>query len=216
MVVLTLHTVTAKLATVRLGIGNGGWVRVDDPDHLPGPLYVKLRPGSDGRWRTTELYLDGRGETLTGDLLRRLRLDRIEALAADPEVQSSLEARSGLPEVPLSVLASHYATTVARGWVADAQRSQIKGSNVPQVKRARDPDPPSEERPPLHAPEGGRLTDDFLRQVYRAYKAAISRGEWPAPALAEQTGVTPHAVRKWIYTARRRGIIPQGKQGVVS
>ncbi|MGH3934865.1 MAG: hypothetical protein ACRDS1_07815 [Pseudonocardiaceae bacterium] len=204
---------------MRLGIGNGGWVRVDDPDHLPGPLYVKLRPDSDGRWRTTELYLDGRGETLSGDLMRRLRLDRIEALAADPEVQSSLEARSRLPEVPLSVLASHYATTFtdkAHGWVADAHRSQYPDSGVPEVERAADPVRSRDEPPLLRAPDGGRLTDEFLRQVYRAYQAAVSRGEWPAPALAEQTGVTPHAVRKWIYTARRRGIMPQGKQGVVS
>ncbi|MGH3785858.1 MAG: hypothetical protein ACRDRG_04755 [Pseudonocardiaceae bacterium] len=205
---------------MRLGVGNGGWLRVDDPDELPGPLFVKLRPDSDGRWRTTELYLDGRGETLSGDLMRRLRLDRIEALAADPEVRSSLASRAGDPEVPLSVLASHYATTFgtrARNWVVDALRSQLKDSGVGRVKRAKDPDhPTSEVRPPLRAPEGGRLTDDFLRQVYGAYKAAIRRGEWPAPALAEQTGVTPHAVRKWIYTARRRGIIPQGKQGVVS
>lgn len=201
---------------MRLGIGNGGWVRVDDPDGLPGPLYVKLRPDSDGRWRTTELYLDGRGDTLTGDLIRRLRLDRIEALAADPDVQASLVKRSGLPEVPLSVLASHYTGGATRGWVADAYRSQIKDSGVPAVERVSEPTRSPDDPPPLRAPAGGRLTDDFLRQVYRAYQAAVSRGEWPAPALAEQTGVTPHAVRKWIYTARRRGIMPQGKQGVVS
>ena len=70
--------------------------------------------------------------------------------------------------------------------------------------------------PPLRAPAGGRLTDEFLRDVHRAYTAAVARGEWPAPALAEQAGVSLHAVRKWVYTARRRGIMPPGRQGVVS
>jgi hypothetical protein len=82
------------------------------------------------------------------------------------------------------------------------------------VRRAPDPklrvpDVP----PPLRAPDG-RVTDDFLRELTRAYSAALQRGDRrPAVKLAEQAGVSVHAVRKWVLTARRRGIMPPARPG---
>lgn len=204
-----------------LSIGNGGWVRVDDPKTLPGPLYMRLQPDTDGRWRTVELYLDSQGTAITGEMMRRAPIARVEALFADlREQQDHLEQRINLPGVPMSVLASHYGHTFgsrATGWVADAHRSQIPGSGVKPAKRVeKRPGPDDDEPPPLHAPNGGRLTNEFLDQVARAYRAAVRRGEWPAPAIAAQAGVSVHAARKWIYTARKRGIMESGRQGVVS
>lgn len=202
---------------MHLSLGNGGWVRVDDRDRLPGPLYARLRRDGSGRWRVNELYLsDG---PITGNDVRRLPIAQLEALAADPDVSTALMENEEGPAVPLSVLASYYKTTFpepGKHWVADAYYSQIPGSGVRKVPLNRAPRVTEKrEAPVLRAPEGGRLTDEFLAQVHRAYAAAIERGEWPAPALAEQTGVSRHAVRKWIYTARRRGIMPPGRQGTV-
>lgn len=197
----------------------GGWVRVDDPERLPGLLlYVRLNRDDVGRWRITQLYLDGE-RPITGEEMRRLPIAQIEAAVTDPYLSNAMEVRERQPSVPLNVLASHFDYTPgsrANNWVADAYRSQFPNSGIKSVE-VRKPEPRRPmEVPPLRAPEGGRLTDEFLRDVHRAYTAAVARGEWPGPALAEQTGVSVHAVRKWIYTARRRGIMPPGRQGVVS
>jgi hypothetical protein len=55
---------------------------------------------------------------------------------------------------------------------------------------------------------------EFLQRVAQAYTALVAQGERaPAPRLAEQSGATVHAVRKWIFTARKRGIMPPGRRG---
>jgi hypothetical protein len=61
-------------------------------------------------------------------------------------------------------------------------------------------------RQPLH-------TDDFLRDVARAYAAAPARGERPNRAIAEQVSTSLWAVQRWVYTARQRGIMQPGRQG---
>lgn len=57
------------------------------------------------------------------------------------------------------------------------------------------------------------LTDDFLRDVARAYTAAVLRGERPNVAIAAQTGYPLKTVQRWVYTARLRRIMPRGQQG---
>lgn len=216
---LTLATARRMLATVNLTVGNGGWVRVDDPERLPGPLYVRMNRDDVGRWRITQLYLDGE-RPITGEEVRRLPIAQLEAWVTDPDVAEVLERRAKNYGVQLDVLASHFDVnsygSQARHWVSDAWRSQFPNSGMPVAKLRQPKRPKVSEPPPLRAPEGGRLTDDFLREVHRAYTAAVTRGEWPAPTLAEQAGVSVHAVRKWIYTARKRKIMPPGRQGVVS
>lgn len=203
-------------------VGNAGWIRAEGPE-LPGLLYVKLARDGSSRWRTSQIFLEG-DTPLTGEDLRRLPLAVLEARANGPELGPRLEAamKEGRPAPQLDVLASHFSTnsfgTNAKHWVADSFRAQLD-PKMPQPRKIHTHPAPAEDladTPPLSAPNGAKLTDEFLRQVHRAYDAAVARGEWPAVALAEQTGVTPHAVRKWIYTARKRGIMPPGRQGTVS
>lgn len=52
------------------------------------------------------------------------------------------------------------------------------------------------------------MTDDFLHTVARAYALAALKGLAPAPAIAEQAGVSRRAVHKWTSTARKRGSMP--------
>jgi hypothetical protein len=201
---------------LRLGFGNGGWIRVDDPE-FPGPLFVRLLPDqNDGRWVVTEVYIEGRGRPLTGDLFRRLDIATIEALANTDA--NALRARAELPAVQLSEAASYYAYGVgnrpSRNWAVDMLLSQFPESDIPQVQRREDRgDAMYADVPPLRAPQDG-LTDDFLREVARAYSAALGRRERsPAQSLARQASVPVRTVHRWIYTARQRGIMERGRQG---
>lgn len=211
---------------MRLSYGYGGWVRVDEPS-LPGPLYVRLRPAERGRWYISEIYLDGRDQRITAAMLRGLPLAALETLLQADGGDQDLARGDEHPSVQMSVLASHYGTVfgpkytvsghpLADDWVAAMWRSQIAGSEDKPVERRPDPAPEPQlaEPPPLRAPEG-RLTDGFLRDVASAYAAAIRRGEQPAKALAEQARVPVRTVHRWIYTARRRGVMPPGTRGRV-
>jgi 8-oxo-dGTP pyrophosphatase MutT (NUDIX family) len=64
--------------------------------------------------------------------------------------------------------------------------------------------------PPLTAPDSG-LTDEFLRHVAAAYVAAVKAGLNPAPELARQTGRPVRTVHRWIYIARKRGLLPPSR-----
>lgn len=202
---------------MRLSIGNGGWVRADDVAGLPGPLYVRLRPRGDGRWQVTEVYLDGDGEALTSEALGRVPLADLEAVINNAG-RESLQERAGLPAVLLSEAASYYATTFgprAQGWPVDMLRSQFdSGTRLPAAGNGVSVVAP--DAAPLSPPARGRITDEFLHEVSRAYGAAVQRGQRPAVALAEQAGVSARTVHGWIYQARKRGIMPPGTQGRVS
>jgi hypothetical protein len=84
---------------------------------------------------------------------------------------------------------------------------------MPREPRALDAE--LEELPAIEPPAGHRMTDDFLHTVARAYAIAALKGLPPAPAIAEQAGVSRRAVHKWVYTARKRGIMPPGTRGRV-
>lgn len=57
------------------------------------------------------------------------------------------------------------------------------------------------------------LTDEFLTEVSKAYRAATLRGESPNVAISEQTGYPLRTVQRWVYTARQRQIMPKGQKG---
>jgi hypothetical protein len=230
----------ATLAPMRLSYGNGGWIRVDGIG-LPGPLYVRFAADERGRWRAVEIYVDGQGTSLPTSVLRQVRLDLLEAAVLQ---YGNMEARSGTPGPDLHRLAAHYATTwggstydaqrcdtcggplkgvrgsvlALRNWVAESWFAQLPDSGIRQVAMPREPsavDAEFEELPVIDPPAGHRMTDDFLHTVARAYAIAALKGLSPAPAIAEQAGVSRRAVHKWVYTARKRGIMPPGTRGRV-
>lgn len=211
-------------APMELRQGNGGWYLAQGSDlGLPGRLYFRLHE-VDGSLRLTELYLDGRGAPVTAGPLRRLPIAVLERGATAMADGSDLSrAKLTSPGPDLSRLAAYFSTTFgkAKHWVADSMRAQQRGSGIPQVpypheagrkrpltlERRLDPPPADDEKPRLGAPEDGRLTDEFLRDVARAYDAAVARREPPANALAALAGVSPRTVHRWVYTARKRGLM---------
>jgi hypothetical protein len=64
----------------------------------------------------------------------------------------------------------------------------------PHAQGARALDAELEELPAIEPPAGHQMTDDFLHAVARAYALAALKGLAPAPAIAEQAGVSPRAV----------------------
>lgn len=198
-------------------LGHGGWVRYAEPDQ---PLtYIRFARSEAGRWVVTELYM-ATDETapIRPDSLK-IRLAALETFANRPDVRAAME-RDRSPGPDLRRLASHFSATFSRRathWVAQSYWANFPKSGVKQAPMGKEPAPDDWQEqagPRLETPPEG-LTDDFLRQVAEAYASAVKRGKHPAPAIANASGVSVSAVRKWVYTARKRKIMAAGQQGKV-
>jgi len=66
--------------------------------------------------------------------------------------------------------------------------------------------------PTLIAPEG-RLTEDFFKAMADVYLWVTAAGRHPAPVIAEMVGVPVRRVHRWIYEARKRGLLPPAMPG---
>jgi hypothetical protein len=210
-----------------LAVGPNGWAEVALDGRFFGHrrLYVRFQAEPNGRLAVHEMFFDGEGAALTGKLLRQLPLSDIEAWANNPAVTEIIKDRFSAAGPDIALLASHYATAwepAERHWVAQAARAGNSKSaahkaqpaknrqlrSAPSAKPARTPPPP------LMPPADG-LTDEFLTKVAAAYDYAISLDRAPAERLSKQAQVSTRTVHRWIYTARKRGIMNSGKQGTV-
>jgi hypothetical protein len=222
-----------NLLVMRVRIGHGGWVGIDDLG-LPGLLYLRLGGTDDsGRLRITELYLDASTNRSTAILdtdLRNLPLSAIETVI-NTELADDVLKRINLAAPDLATLASYYDTSFGnyqrqvedRNWVVISFASQFsqeerdhaglpKVAHVPRKDRKRRTRDVDSEYRLTERPDNG-LTDDFLQQVARAYTAAMLRGERPNLAISQQLGYPLKTVQRWVYTARQRGIMPRGSKG---
>lgn len=166
----------------------GGWVRVED-SAIAGVLY--LRVADDGR--VTELAIHGEGRELTPAGLRRLPtvLARRKAEALLRPDLLGQPGPLGQPDQP----DPNVGETLA---AAFPDRRAYRQQRARQVKL----------KPP--GPDG--LTDDFLRDVARAYNSAVAFGQKPNQALADQTGTRTadgrtRTVESWVYLSRKRGFL---------
>jgi hypothetical protein len=210
-----------------LAIGPNGWAEVALPEKFFGRrrLYVRFQPEPNGRLAVHEMFFDGEGAALTGKLLRQLPLSDVEAWANNPAVAEIIKERLNHAGPDIALLASHYATAwepAERHWLAQAVRagdykSAAHKSQPEKTRQRRESatlQPKRTPPPPLTPPEDG-LTDDFLTKVAAAYDYAISLDRAPAERLSKQAQVSTRTVHRWIYTARKRGIMNSGKQGTV-
>jgi hypothetical protein len=112
-----------------------------------------------------------------------------------------------------------------QNWVAESFFAQLPDKSFPEFpsrinqvpipRKSKLVDPIADEFPAIEPPAGRRMTKEFLEDVARAYAIAARKGVPPAPAIAEAAGVERRTVHKWIYTARKRGIMPPGTRGRV-
>jgi hypothetical protein len=129
-----------------------------------------------------------------------------------------IASRATVPAPDLATLVSYYATTFgsqAKHWVADSYHSQTPQGQRLQVPRRSGTPVKRSHVPPLAAPSKDGLTDYFLRHVAAAYSAAVASGKQPGPELARQADRPVKTVHRWIYTARKRGIMQAGRPGSV-
>jgi hypothetical protein len=176
---------------ISLTVGDGGWVQAQfTPRNLPEQtVYVRFTPEGD-RWRAIELWL----EDPTQELLRSLPLSRIEhALNASERG----EAVAGRIVFGLSVGHGNPTPDDLPAHFKDKQRRIVQ--------------PVKLKRPPTR-----RLSDDFYKDVGRAYTAAVEAGHNPRKALAEASATPADTVARWITAARRRGYLPDAEPGKVS
>lgn len=54
------------------------------------------------------------------------------------------------------------------------------------------------------------IDDTFLADIARQYRDHVDAGRMPAPAIAEAEGTNVRNVHRWVYVARKRGLLPPG------
>jgi hypothetical protein len=174
-----------------LAVGNGGWVRArfttrDLPEQT---VYVRFAPAGN-RWRAVELRLDDPSQ----EILRAIPLSRIEHA-----VNASERGEAIAGPVVFGLAVGHENPS------PKDLRAHFKN------KRRRIVSPVKLERPATR-----RLTDDFYKDVARAYTAATAAGSNPRKALAEASATPADTVARWIRETRRRGYLPPAEPGKVS
>ncbi len=162
--------------------GWGGWVRFREAKSV----YVTyLRFARDGS--VADLFIDGGSREVTPALLRQLPLARYQARAlARPDLLFG-----GLFTAPVPELRGILSTEL----FSHGQRTVDSRSRVT-----------------LQPPVDVVLTDGFLQDVARAYQNAVAHGERPNVALANQSGHPKRTIERWVYQARKRGLLPPAPQ----
>ncbi|WP_100501944.1 hypothetical protein [Geodermatophilus chilensis] len=171
--------------------GGDGYAWTNDLED-GGEVFVRL----DDQGHVVEVFITKQGGEITPTDLRRLPLTRIRAQAASrPDLWLAVRQDPSLG--------------------ADLYQEAIKAFPFRWIEHAKEQqqEAPAFELSPSSADEG--LTDQFLEDVARAYQSATSRGLRPNVALAEQTQVPKRTVEKWVYLARKKGLLPATRPGRV-
>lgn len=172
-----------RLTRMKRAYGEAGWVRIEDPSHFDGTVY--LRVSGDGRVR--EMFLDS-DRDITPAQIRQLPLSRYRAVALErPDI---LAGMLGAPDPGV-------ASTVA-SLFADARHGQ------PPRRR---------QRKRLAAPAGRLDDDFLrsVADAYRAAVAeGLKPNKTLADDIGHTTTRT---VERWVYLARKAGHLPPTRQG---
>lgn len=226
---------------MQIEYGFRGWVKIHDDD-LPGVVYAGLDV-VDGQPRIVQLYIDGRGEPIQAGALRRFPLAALEqwvASMADSDGSPlPLPVSHNGPNLSLLAAVGHSTNfgsykgrhcptcSAPIRWEASRTRDGreeaiadwtelewlARFGKIPQPSMPKDRDAAEVKPIRLSAPEHG-LTDEFLVDVARAYRAAVEQRLSPAKTLAEVAGVERRTVESWVYKARKRGLMaPAVKKG---
>jgi hypothetical protein len=190
------------------------WWSLSRPD---GGAHIKVTEDEDGRWVITDVYVHGRGLTVTD-------------LQALPLTQLNLTMNLiGYWDGSGAIMDPAAITDVINGYAANAGYGQAVMHNLDEdaaeptlaelrsLAAAAPPDlprGPEAERPQLTRPDGTD-PDGFAERVAAAYREYVTKTRAPAVEIAKEAGVPVGTVRGWIREARRRGKLPQGHRGKV-
>jgi hypothetical protein len=213
-----------------LSWGWGGWIRYEASD-CP-PTYLRYLPNERDRYLLRELVIDSaEDEPITAGVLARIPVTAIETLLnGDKEARAQLADSVNTKSSPvggpatgsnIAILASRYVTLYGNAadptedWCVAAAYATAGIKPYANVKKrhqsGRQLSTDAEYRltgPP--GPEG--LSDEFLDRVRRAYLAATRRREPSvSKALAADAQVSHRSVERWVYEARKRGVMPAAR-----
>jgi hypothetical protein len=208
---------------MKMTFGYGGWTCIDDPGN-PGLLYVRWRRDESGRLSASDTYLHVADGTATPTDLRAIPWTQYEAWANaesegidrrrdDPTATNGLPVLASAFNRPIMNTSEAHRNWVHAAYFADAGYPEFP---KPRAYRARSSGAVGADRFVLSdGPPDGRLTDEFLQDLARAYTAATTRGERPNKAIEQSLGglYPVRTIERWVYTARKRGFLPPTRKG---
>jgi hypothetical protein len=192
-----------------------GWVRLygqsDRPNELlPGILYFRGSPDSEGRYRIRELYLDATdSDPITGETLRGIPIWQLE---------SELNLRMAVEHRPRKSAGPDLSGRMRRlfskfGFVTSYDPMSDAPHGKPMLALPASEDEGQEYRL-TEGPGADGLSDAFLERVAKAYRAAVARGDRPNREIAASSGHGIRTVESWVAKARTRNILSKGRKGV--
>ncbi len=183
----------------------GGWVFVKvfgTVGTACPPVAVLLKTVErDGRRVITALVVVA--ERVSSTVVKALPLGRIESLLNTPRTREAIEAadpREGTLDALLEAEIEWL-----DGEPDFARRLRLDPERRPLVA-------PTKRREPLRRPDRSD-PEGFYRRVADAYNETLAKTSAPATVLAAEAGVPVPTARRWIAEARRRGLLPPGRQG---
>jgi hypothetical protein len=187
----------------------GGWVRAKGPD-----LTVYLRVGRDPEsqralLRVCAAIVTG-GKPVTEAMWRSVPLAKIEqnmgviSAFTSPDIDSTISALSTPADI------QGFSIEALERYFDESDRLPVQGTIHTATGAS---DVSLAEQFQLSRPPGGRLTDEYLKEVAAHYLAAVEAKRPPAPAVAAAADVSTRTVHGWIAEARRRGILPAATKG---
>jgi hypothetical protein len=228
-----LAAMALRIASWEIDFRPHGWVRLVESDDGP-TVYIRYEitgpptppgpaPGapleetvthalkalpllSQRRFTMQSVVMEaGQDEELSGRTWRRIPVSRIEELLTKTNAADMLTAPCDVPAPSLEGLAAFFeATDDLSSWSVTTPADSYAAEGLPGK--------PARKLPKIEPP-GGRITDDFLRDVADAYRWFTEAKEPPAPSIAEVAGVPVRTVHRWIYEARKRELLPPGRTG---
>ena len=182
-----------------------GWIRLKEGEGGPTVYLQFEQAGTPGQERfdmQSVVMEKGAEDTLSGRTWRRVPFSELEMYLKIPDVAGYLTTPCDVAPPSLDSLAEYF----------DATAHLVKASGI-IPGRALTSDGASQESFPVVRPLEGRLTDEHLQDVAKAYRWNTNANRPPAPAIAEAAGVPVRTVHRWIYEARKRGILPPARTG---
>ncbi|MGW1799148.1 hypothetical protein ACWCQN_25060 [Streptomyces sp. NPDC001984] len=200
----------------------GGWARVKN---AAGDTTVYMRFTSAGEGTAQRLNVHtavmDSVSPISAHVWRTVPFETVERLANDPRgyltgkigdrnpPREALLSDAESEPLDLEALERHFGTVEEVAEHDDPASGLIHRHGVGLIDVAG----PGEEPPALKRPTEG-ITDEFLAALALRYRWLVDSGNsTPAVRLAEESSTPVATVRRWVWTARKKGLLPPGRPG---
>lgn len=205
-----LGAMAMRIGTWQIDVRPFGWTRLRDDGGGP-TVYIQYAVPDSGRAARLDMQTvvmeAGVEEPLSGRTWRRIPLTTVEQLLTYDieETQGVFNSPCEAPAPSLDSLREFFDATENKYLTIKTPQLDVRisdgGEGEPKGKL------------PVVRPPDGRLTEDFLNDVADAYRWFTAAGRPPAPSISETSKVPVRTVHRWIYEARKRGILPPARAG---